>query len=71
MLIITRAVGKAVYIGDDIKVTVTQLRGGQVKLGIEAPRSLRVLREEIHDAQKLQTKRVSLARGVKLGENNL
>lgn len=49
MLILTRRIGELVCIGDDVKVTVLGIRGEQVRLGIEAPRSLVVDREEIRE----------------------
>ena len=46
MLILTRKVDEAVVIGDHIKVKVIQIRGKQIRLGIEAPPGLLILREE-------------------------
>jgi carbon storage regulator len=46
MLVITRKEDETVRIGDNIRVTVVQVRGKQVRLGIEAPPGLLVLREE-------------------------
>jgi len=47
MLILTRRVGETLKIGEDIEVTVLGLRGGQVRMGINAPRDVAVHREEI------------------------
>jgi carbon storage regulator len=47
MLVLTRKLGERVVIGDRIVVTVVKLEGGQVRLGIEAPREVAVFREEI------------------------
>lgn len=47
MLILTRQLGEAFFIGSDITVEVVSVNGGQVKLGIEAPKSVLVLREEL------------------------
>lgn len=47
MLILTRRVGEMVKIGDSIEVTVLQVKGAQVRLGIKAPPEVVVLREEI------------------------
>ena len=41
MLVLTREAGESVWIGDNICVTVVRLKGGQVKTGIEAPRTWR------------------------------
>ncbi|HCK76958.1 MAG TPA: carbon storage regulator [Gammaproteobacteria bacterium] len=49
MLILTRRVGETLKIGDDIEVTVLGLRGGQVRIGINAPRDVAIHREEILD----------------------
>ena len=49
MLILTRKVGEKIHIGDDIIVKVTDVNShGQVKLGIEAPKTKAVHREEIY-----------------------
>lgn len=48
MLVLSRKPGQSVVIGESIRVTVLEVRGEQVRLGIEAPRELPVNREEIH-----------------------
>ena len=47
MLILTRRVGETVMIGDSITVTVLRVKGNQVRLGVNAPKSVSVQREEI------------------------
>jgi carbon storage regulator len=47
MLILSRKVGESIAIGDGIKVTVIKVRGGQVRLGIEASPDVTVLRQEL------------------------
>lgn len=47
MLILTRKPGESLFIGDDIKVVVVEIKGNQIRLGIEAPSNVRILREEI------------------------
>lgn len=47
MLNISRRIGDTIHIGEDIVIVVRELRGGHVKLGIEAPSSIRVLRGEL------------------------
>ncbi len=49
MLSLARREGQKIRIGEDIIVVVREIRGRQVKLGIEAPEHVRVLREEIHE----------------------
>jgi carbon storage regulator len=52
MLILTRRVGETVMIGDEVTVTVLGVKGGQIRLGINAPRSVTVHREEIYERIK-------------------
>ncbi|MEC9407095.1 MAG: carbon storage regulator CsrA [Abyssibacter sp.] len=49
MLILTRRVGETVMIGDEVTVTVLGVKGNQVRLGVNAPRSVAVHRQEIYD----------------------
>ena len=57
MLILSRRKGESLIIGSDIKITVLENKGNQVRLGIDAPRSLPVHREEIY--LRLQEKQKS------------
>ena len=47
MLVLTRSEGQSILIGDGVKVTVVSTKGGQVRFGIEAPRDMTILREEV------------------------
>ncbi len=47
MLILTRKTGEGLFVGDHIRITVVEIRGKQIRLGIEAPENVVVLREEI------------------------
>ena len=47
MLVLSRRVGESVVLGDDITVTVLEVRGDVVRVGIDAPRSVQVNRAEL------------------------
>ncbi len=47
MLVLSRRLGESLQIGDNITVKVLDMQGGQVRIGIEAPRSISVHREEV------------------------
>ena len=49
MLILTRKLGEKINIGDDITVTLIEIKGAQVKLGIEAPKTIEIHRQEIYE----------------------
>jgi carbon storage regulator len=50
MLILTRKLNESITIGDSIEVSVIEIKGDQVKLGIDAPRAIKVYRKEVYDA---------------------
>ena len=47
MLVLSRKTGESIQIDDDIFVTVSEVKGGRVRLSIEAPRSIRIVRKEV------------------------
>lgn len=49
MLILTRRINETLIIGDDVKITVLNIQGNQVRIGIDAPKSVSVHREEIYN----------------------
>jgi carbon storage regulator len=52
MLVLTRRLGEAITVGDDVKIIVVDIDGNQVKLGIEAPRQIEIYREELYEKIK-------------------
>jgi len=48
MLVLTRKTGEKFYIGDEIVITVLRTQGNQVRIGISAPKDVKVYREEIY-----------------------
>jgi carbon storage regulator len=59
LLILTRKVGESIAIGDDIQVSVVEIKGTQVKLGIRAPKDVTVHREEIYLKIQEENRRAS------------
>jgi len=49
MLILTRKLGERINIGDDIVITLVEVKGAQVKLGVDAPKSIAIHRYEIYE----------------------
>ncbi len=52
MLVITRQPGDSILIGEDIKVIILEVSGDKIKIGIDAPRSVRIMRSEVLDTEK-------------------
>ena len=50
MLVLTRQRGERIMVDDNIIITIIEVRGDRVRIGIEAPRDVSVHREEIYDA---------------------
>ena len=59
MLILTRKSGETIRIGDDVAVSVIEIRGNQVRLGISAPRDVMVHREEVYELIQDQNKQAA------------
>ena len=47
MLVLTRKIGESIKINDDVKITVIDVKGKNIRLGIEAPKATKVYREEV------------------------
>lgn len=60
MLVLTRKRDESIIIGDDIKIIIVDVRGDQVKLGIDAPRHIPVHREEVYKEIQEENRRAAL-----------
>ncbi len=61
MLVLTRRLGESINIGDNIKITVVDIDGKQVKIGIEAPKDIAIFREEVYERIKQENIRAANA----------
>ena len=68
MLILTRKSGEGLFIGDDIRIIILEIRGKQIRLGIEAPTSIVVLREEIYRRIQEENLQAAGARDIDVSE---
>ena len=50
MLILSRKIDERIMIGDQIEISIVEIRGDQVKIGINAPRSVKIYRQEVYTA---------------------
>lgn len=57
MLVLSRKLNESIIIGDDVVVTVVEIRGDKIRLGIEAPRDVSVHRREVYEAIHEQDER--------------
>jgi carbon storage regulator len=56
MLILSRKINEKIMIGDDISVSIIEIRGDQVRVGVDAPRTVKVFRQEVFDAIRAENK---------------
>ncbi len=56
MLILSRKTDQQIRIGEDITITIIEIRGDQVKIGVEAPRDVKVFRQEVFSAIQKENK---------------
>ena len=66
MLVLTRKTGQTITVGDDIKITIMEVRGGQVKLGVEAPKTVTIHREEVYE--RIQKENLTAATRAKVSD---
>ena len=59
MLVLTRKVGESIQIDDDVKITVIEVKGKNIRLGIEAPQTTKVYREEVFLKIKQENKKAA------------
>lgn len=62
MLILSRKIGESLLLGEDIEIKITEIAGDRVKIGIEAPQNIKVVRKELR--QTMESNRQAAAGGL-------
>jgi carbon storage regulator len=60
MLVLTRKLGEVIRVGDSVTVRVLEVKGNQVRLGVEAPSDVRIYREEVYRAIRKENEEAAL-----------
>lgn len=68
MLVLTRKIGESIKINEDIKITVIEVRGKNIRLGIDAPRTTKIYREEVFVRIKEENKSAASSQQFDLGK---
>jgi len=63
MLVLARRINERIIIGDNIYVSVVDIKGDQVKLGIDAPAQIKVYRQEVYDAIQEENRKAARSQG--------
>ncbi len=73
MLVLSRQRDETIMIGDDVEITVVDIRGDKVRLGISAPRAVQVHRKEVYDSIKRENAEASRVQinDLESADNNL
>jgi carbon storage regulator len=59
MLILSRKINEKIMIGEDVSVSIIEIRGDQVRIGVDAPKTVKVFRREVFDAIRAENKAAS------------
>ncbi|MDR1095136.1 MAG: carbon storage regulator CsrA [Spirochaetaceae bacterium] len=68
MLILSRKTNEKIMIGDDIAITVIDIRGDQVRIGVDAPKQVKVYRQEVFDLVKAENQAAAATELARLPE---
>ena len=69
MLVLSRHRDESIMIGDDIVITIVDIRGDKVRLGIDAPQAIPVHRQEVYDAIQRENAQAADLRATETGES--
>lgn len=60
MLVLTRKVGERIVIGDNVVITIAEIKGDNIRMAIDAPKEIKIYRGEIYDAIAAENKQASI-----------
>lgn len=63
MLVLSRQIDETIMIGDEVELTIVDIRGDKVRIGIKAPATVAVHRKEVYDAIKNENQQAAAFRG--------
>jgi carbon storage regulator len=67
MLVLSRKINETILIGDDVRITLLDVEGDKVKIGIEAPKAMKIFREELLEATRSTNKQALAAPVISFG----
>ncbi len=65
MLVLSRKSGESIVIGNDVVITILEVRGGQIRIGVDAPRNLAVHRAEIYEQVQAENRAAAASTDLK------
>ncbi|MBI4390165.1 MAG: carbon storage regulator CsrA [Nitrospinae bacterium] len=68
MLVLTRKIGESIKINDDVKITVVEVKGKNIRIGIEAPKETKIYREEVFLKIKQENQSAATSLQIDLGQ---
>ena len=68
MLVLTRRIGESIKINEDVKITVIDIKGKNIRLGIEAPRETKIYREEVFLRIKQENRSAATPADIDMGK---
>lgn len=68
MLVLTRKIGESIKINEDVKITVIDVKGKNIRLGIEAPRDTKIYREEVFLRIKQENRTAATSPDIDMGK---